>query len=218
MSWETTGWRLANWDTPLWVGPNRRAGRYNRAGGDPTQYVCLHPWGPWAEILRWEDRRTPRETADLSGRIWSVRIILPEEPRVIGFDDAEALGVTPEDLVADDYNVCQELADGARASGELALIVPSAALPGTRSLVLLGPRVLVPWELEPVDVDVDVPAAVTADDARPPLAVLPHVRWRGVPHDGPVRWRAGGPASFLEPVPTHLASSRSTRTTPSPRG
>lgn len=202
MSWEAIGWRLAAWDTPLWSGPNRRAGRYNRAGGDATQYLCLHPWGPWAELLRWEDRRTPADAGDLSVRVWSVRIPLPEAPRTIDFDDAEALGVAPDDLVAEDFTACQALADEARAKGELALVVPSAALPGTSMLVLLGPRVLIPWQMEPIDIDVDVPAAVTADRAGPPLAVLPYVRWRDSPHAGLEAWRAGGPATLFESVPT----------------
>ena len=204
MPWQETAWRLANWDTPLWVGPNRRAGRYNRAGGDPTQYLCLHPWGPWAELLRWENRSTPAEASDLRGRVWSVRVVLPDPPRTIAFADAGALGVRPDDLVAEDHSVCQDLAEDARRGGELALIVPSAALPGTSSLVLLGPRVLIPWQLEAVDLDVDVPAAVTADRSGPPLAVLDHVRWRGSPHAGLDAWRAGDAAPFLEPVPTSL--------------
>lgn len=68
MSWEAIGWRLASWDTPLWVGPNRRAGRYNRLGGDPTQYLSWHPWGPWAELLRWESRITVVDAQELLGR------------------------------------------------------------------------------------------------------------------------------------------------------
>jgi hypothetical protein len=202
VSWEAIGWRLADWDTPLWSGPNRRAGRYNRAGSSPTQYLCLHPWGPWAEILRWEDRQDPAEAADLRGRVWSIRIALADAPREIGFDDAAGMSVSPEDLVGEDYSVCQDLADEARAAGELALIVPSAALPGTRTLILLGARVMIPWQLEAIDVDVDVPAAVTADRAKPPLAVLPHVRWRGRPHASLDAWRAGRNPTFLEPVPT----------------
>lgn len=204
MTWEATAWRLANWDTPLWVGPNRRAGRYNRAGEDPTQYLCLHPWGPWAELLRWENRTTPADAADLRGRVWSVRVLLPDPPRVLGFEDAAGLGVSPDDLVAEDHTVCQELADQARRDGELAMIVPSAALPGTRTLVLLGARVLIPWQLEPIDADVDVPAAVTADRAGPPVALLAHVRWRGSPHAGLDAWRTGAGTDFLEPVPTPL--------------
>jgi hypothetical protein len=204
VSWEAIVWRLAGWDTPLWSGPNRRAGRYNRAGAGSTQYMCLHPWGPWAEILRWENRRTADEAAELSGRVWSLRVTLPTPPRRIGFDDAPALSVAPDDLVSEDYTVCQDLADEARNAGELALVVPSAALPGTESLVLFGPRVMIPWLLEPVDIDVDVPATVTAERAGPPLEVLDSVRWRGAPHRGLEDWRAGRSSYFLERPPVSI--------------
>jgi RES domain-containing protein len=204
VAWETTGWRIAGWDTPFWSGPNRRAGRYNRAALDATQYLCLHPWGPWAEVLRWDDRRTTEDAAELSVRLWSVRVTLPDAPRRISFDDAATLGVDASDLVAEDYSVCQDLADEARAQGELALVVPSAALPGTETLVLLGPRVLTPWQLPPVDLTIDVPAAVTTDRGGPPLTMLPHVRWRNAPHRGLEDWRAGRPVDFLEPLPTPI--------------
>lgn len=204
--WETTAWRIAAWDTPLWIAPSRRAGRYNRAGDPPTQYLCLHPWGPWAEMLRWSDRRTERAAAELSTRLWSVRLVLPDPPRRITFDDADGMGIDAGDLVSDDYTVCQELADEARGRGDSALVVPSAALPGTETVVVLGARTLSPWHLEPVDIGLDVPAAVTSDRAGSPLAVLPYVRWRGERHAGLSEWRSGRPYTFLEPTPTALTA------------
>jgi hypothetical protein len=202
--WEVTAWRIAAWDTPLWISPSRRAGRYNRLGDPPTQYLCLHPWGPWAEMLRWSDRRTEVRAAELSTRLWSVRLVLPDPPRPITFDDAASMGIQAEDLVSEDYAVCQDLADELRGQGVSALMVPSAALPGTETLVALGARALSPWHLAPVDTTVDVPAAVSGDRAGAPLAVLPYVRWRGEPHRGLREWQAGRPHVFLEPTPTAL--------------
>jgi hypothetical protein len=204
--WEAVAWRIAGWDTPLWSVPSRRAGRYNRAGDPATQYLCLHPWGPWAEVLRWDDRRTEREAAELSSRLWSVRVILSAEPRRITFDDASSLGIDAQDLVSEDYTVCQEVADEARAGNQSALLVPSAALPGTETLVILGPRALTAWQSSPVDVDLDVPAAVAADNASTPQAVLPYVRWRGAAHPGLASWKAGTYADFFEPIPTPLST------------
>lgn len=154
-------------------------------------------------MLRWEDRREPDDVAELLGRVWSVKVTLPDAPRNIGFGDAASLGTAAADLVSEDHTACRDLADQHRANGELALLVPSAALPGTQTLVLLGPRVLIPWQLKPIDLDIDVPAAVTADRAGPPLAVLPHVRWRGASHAALLAWQAGNPYEFLEPVPTN---------------
>src|SRR5690606_33389893 len=42
-------WRLAAWDTPFWVHPNRAAGRFNPPATGPVQYWSLHPLTPWAE-------------------------------------------------------------------------------------------------------------------------------------------------------------------------
>jgi hypothetical protein len=47
-----------------------------------------------------------------------------------------ALGVTEDDLTRDDYAVCQRLADAARAAGLDAVVAPSAALAGHRTLAL----------------------------------------------------------------------------------
>jgi hypothetical protein len=204
VTWETVGWRLASWDTPFWIGPNRRDGRYNQGGGDATQYVCLHPWAPWAEMLRWEDRRTVPEAMELQGRLWSARITLPDPPLTIDFADAYRYGVTPADLVSESYRPCQELAARLRAARHEAVMVPSAALPGSQTLVMLGPRVLIPWQLPPIDPLLDTEAAVTADRAGAPTAVLPHVRWRHAPHTGLAAFHAGTSAPFLEPVPTPL--------------
>lgn len=203
--WEAVCWRRADWDTPLWALPNTRAGRYNRGGDAGTQYFCLHPWGAWAEVLRWEDRRTVEEAADLTSRLWSIRLRLAQPPVRVTFDEASQHGLRPEDLVAEDHRSCQQLAEQVRAAGATALVVPSAALPGTESLIVFGPRVLLPWAVDAVDPEVDVPGAVTADRAGAPLAVLPHVRWRGTEHTGLTAWRAGSGRPFLEPVPTPLS-------------
>jgi hypothetical protein len=155
-------------------------------------------------MLRWSERRTEQEAAELRTRLWSVRLSLANPPRRITFHDAAELGIDPGDLVAEDYTVCQDLADEARQRGDSALIVPSAALPGTDSLVLFGARTLSPWHLPPIDMDLDVPAAVASDRAGSPLAVLPYVRWRGNVHQGLSEWQAGRSHAFLEPTPTPM--------------
>ncbi len=160
-------------------------------------------------MLRWEDRRTAQDAADLAGRLWSVQVSLPEPPTEVTFDSAADCGVRPEDLVAEDYWACQQLAQQARAVGHAALLVPSAALPGTRTLVLFGPRVLIAWQLPGVDPHLDVSAGVSANRAGVPLAVLPQVRWRGAQHVGLQAWQAGTPLRFLEPVTTPLPRAAS---------
>jgi hypothetical protein len=183
--------RIAGWDTPLWVNPNRSAYRFNRSGQDATQYLALHPLGPWAEYLRGENRRTPELLAGLRARLWAIRIPDDVVERVLGFDGARGFGLEPEDLVADDHERCRAFADALRndRSAPPLLRVPSAALPGTENLVVFGPRVAIPWNVEPID-ESELSVSVAAEQARPPDALLDLVRFRGEPHAGLDAWRS----------------------------
>ena len=49
-----------------------------------------------------------------------------------------ALGVTVDDLVGDDYEVCQRLAQAARVAGFDGVLAPSAGLPGQRTLAVFA--------------------------------------------------------------------------------
>ncbi len=133
--------RLANWDTPLWASPNRRASRYGLAG-TVVQYWSLHPLTPWAEQLRFHDVRDVAEARELMMRPWVAEIDPPRGTLEVDFAGATQHGIQPADLVDDDWSACQQWA---ASLGAPALIVPSAALPGTRTLVLLGPRVRAPY-------------------------------------------------------------------------
>jgi RES domain len=192
--------RLASWRRPLRTEPSRVAGRFHRAAEpSPTQYACLHPLGPWAELIRSAELRTAAELTLVSHRTWALRVELEELPR-IGFAQAQAHGLRPGDLVSDDLRACQRLANRLRAGGAPGAIVPSAALPGTDNLVLFGARAAAPYRLDPRSA-VDVPAAVTADRAGPPLGLLPRVRLHGMPHAALEAWRAGDDYRFVEPAP-----------------
>ena len=195
-----TAFRLASWRRPLRTEPSRVAGRFHRAAeASPTQYACLHPLGPWAEFLRAAELRTPAELALVRHRTWALRLALDDLPR-IGFGQASGHGLRPGDLVSDDLRACHRLADRLRAAGAPGAIVPSAALPGTDNVVLFGERAASPYGVDPLS-PVDVPAAITADRARPPLGLLGRVRLRGAPHAELEAWRAGEPFRFVEPPP-----------------
>jgi RES domain len=182
------------------VNPNRASWRFNRAGTGPTQYLCLHPLGPWAEYLRAENRRTVADLLDLRTRMWVLRVRVAELLDV-SFESAAGLGLKAEDLVADDYGPCQELGERCRADPAMpkCLRVPSAALPGSYNLVIFGPRVAMPFSATPID-DVDVPCAAIADDARCVTSPLPAVRFEGQPHPGLDAWKAGRRFELREPV------------------
>jgi hypothetical protein len=190
--------RLASWRRPLRTEPSRVAGRFHRMTEEsPTQYLCLHPLGPWAEFLRASGLETADQLALVRHRTWVLRVDLAGLPR-IGFAQAGRYGLRPGDLVSDDLRACHRLADRLRAEGAEGAIVPSAALPGTDNVVLFGERAAAPFLVDPLSA-VDVPASLTADGGRPPLGLLERVRRRGAPHAALEAWRAGEPFRFAEP-------------------
>lgn len=109
----------------------------------------------------------------------------------ISFDNCDVYGLTPDELVGDDYGPTQALAGELRKAGVPGIRVPSAALPGTENLVLFGPRVLQPYLFAPVVPD-EVPTGHLSDGARPPAEVGPFVRWFGHPHAALEHWKTTG--------------------------
>jgi len=193
------GFRISDWDSPLRPGAHRSAGRYHRPGSPPTQYISLHPLGPWAEYLRYHDLRRPEDIADRRLTVWALRVDLANALEVTFENSLEILeefsaGVRPSSsyLVADDYIACQEFADRLRsdASAPKQIVVPSAALPGARNLVILGARESIPYEWKPIDAG-DIPACAITHASEPPDAVLERVRFVGEPHAELQAWEQG---------------------------
>jgi RES domain-containing protein len=192
--------RWADYDTPLWVNPNRGAGRWNRPGSAPTQYWALHPLGPWAEYARANEIREPDELERIASRTWAAAFDIEENIIAnVDFDGAAGWGISPEDLVSDDHTQCQDLSDRLRAN-YVAIVAPSAALPGTANLVVYGPHVAAPYGVTPVDRDLDVEVGITAEHARPPISVLPYVRYKGDEHTGLEAWKAGDVLPTPDPL------------------
>jgi RES domain-containing protein len=202
VSVELVTFRLANFETPLWATPNLSDGRYNRAAdpGTATQYMSLHPMTPWAELLRNEDRRSRDRALLMRYPLWAIRVKLDTEPRELTFDNASDYGLEPEDLVSDVQGPCQGLADQFRRGGEGVFVAPSAAVPGTRNLVVLGERVMIGFEHVPLE-DVDLPVAMAAQGARCPegLWAFTHYRSTGTPHPAFEAWQLGENYVFTEP-------------------
>jgi hypothetical protein len=149
-------------------------------------------------MLRAEDLRTVDDLRELRVRTWALRVDI--EPLVeIDFAEAGSFGIAPDDLVSDEHFACQDLASRQRLAGVPGLIVPSAALPGTRNVVLFGERIASGYLDDPVDPLFDVPASMTADPAQPPDSLLELVRFRGMQHSAVLAWHSGLPFPFVEP-------------------
>lgn len=196
----TVAYRLADFDRPLRSEPNRVPGRFHRADQfEATQYACLHPLGPWAEYLRAHDLRRPEQSLMIRQRVWALRVDLEPLTRVT-FENAELHGITPAQLVGAEHAACEALADRLRAEGARGLIVPSAALPGTENVVLFGARASAPYLVDPVAL-IDVPAAMTADAARPAMTLTESVRFRRTRAHAQLRaFERGERFRFVEPL------------------
>ena len=192
-----TCYRFATYATPLRTVPAGQPARYSRGDEEePTQYLALHPLGPLAELMRNADLRTPEQIRAVQTRTWALDVSLDELPE-IAFDTADQFGISAEDLVADDRSACQQLAVQLRTQVP-GIVVPSAALPATRNLVLFGPRVAAPYLTEPVST-LDIPASITAEHGRPLLSLLDIVRFIGDPHPALEAWQQGRSFGFVEP-------------------
>lgn len=184
-----TVFRHAAYDSPWWAFPSSRAGRFHRAKSQTVQYLSLHPLGPAAEMLR-HNLGPAGDPDDVIVNLWTAVIDI-DEPVAVDFDDCATHRLTADELVGEDYTPTQALADTVRNDGATAMIVPSAALPGTHNLILFGVRVLHPYLAAPLTPE-EVPTGHLSDGARPPAEVAPYVRWVGTPHTAAEQWKTTG--------------------------
>ena len=94
--------------------------------------------------------------------------------------------------VAENCQATHALGDAVRASGATAMVVPSAALPGTHNLIVFGVRLLHPFLWEPLMPE-ETPTGHLTDGARAAAEVARHIlRWFGTPHPAAEQWKATG--------------------------
>ena len=192
------GYRVADWDTPLWANPNRSQSRFSLAGA-AVQYWSLHPLTPWAEYLRGLNLRDPDDAVEIRLRPWAAELEVADDIVDLTFANAAVHGLEARDLVDDNWRRCQDWVATVRPPG---LFVPSAALPGTTNVILFGERVRSRYGVGPLQPDIDVPCDPVADSGVVPLGLLPHVRWRGSTHAGLEAWRRGDDQPLPPPDPT----------------
>lgn len=190
-----TVYRHAAYDSPWWPFPSSRSGRFHRATLDTVQYLCLHPLGPAAEMLC-HNVGPSGDPDDIVMNLWTAVVDIDDVVH-IDFANAATYGITGDELVGDDYAPTQKLAEDVRASGATAMIVPSAALPGTNNLILFGIRVLHPYLSTPISPE-EFPTGHLTDGARAPAEVVPHVRWFHTPHRALEEWKTTGTYTMLD--------------------
>jgi hypothetical protein len=195
-----TAFRHAAYDTPWWAVPSSREGRFHRAGQDTVQYLSLHPLGPAAEMLRY-NVGPDGDPDDVVLNPWTAVVDIEDVTRV-DFADCARYRRTADELVGDDYTTTQALGDAVRAGGAPAMVVPSAALPGTHNLIVFGVRLLHPFLWEPLMPE-ETPTGHLTDGARAAAEVARHVRWFGTAHPAAEQWKATGAYDlFDDPITT----------------
>jgi hypothetical protein len=180
VSFQGVAYRVTSYDVPLRVSANRRPGRWNFADSGTTQYACLDVEAPFAEMLRHEDLRSETEAAMFRATLWQLQV---NEGVVVDygtFEKAEAAGFPPEALVDDDHELCQREAQRLDSLGAGGILSPSAALPGSTSLTLFGPRVPIAWEAN-VEISTAIPAQPLATGT-PSEGLIERTRFFGSAH------------------------------------
>lgn len=151
-------YRATTYDTPLWVSPNSRPGRWsNPEDGTIAQYCTLDVASAIAEMVRFENLRAMEEAGELQVSIWELRI---DEGAIADYSTPARTadrGFQWESLVSDTWQECQ--AEGLRivGGGGRGVIAPSAALPQGVALTLFGPRTEISWQAEP-SLSIQIPA------------------------------------------------------------
>jgi len=117
--------------------PAVTTGRYHRADGPGVWYASSSEDGAWAELFRHHEPGavSPLEVIRRIGRARVSRL------RVLDLTDAsvrETLAVSERELIGDDLTQCQQIADYARSSGFDAILAPSAALEGHRTVAIFS--------------------------------------------------------------------------------
>ncbi len=120
--------------------PAVTSGRYHRVGCGGVWYASSSETGAWAELFRHHEPGgvSPFEIRRLVGRV-RVRNL-----KVLDLTDSrvrESLGVSEDDLTADDLTQCQALAEQAHRAGYDGILTPSAALAGQTTLAVFAPAI-----------------------------------------------------------------------------
>lgn len=151
-------YRATTYDTPLWVSPNSRPGRWSHPeDGTIAQYCTLDIASAIAEMVRYEDLRDVDEARELRVSIWELRV---DEGAITDYSTpqrATEQGFTWESLVSDSWQDCRAQGLRIMEAGGRGVLAPSAALPQGVTLTLFGPRTEISWQAEP-SLSIQIPA------------------------------------------------------------
>jgi RES domain-containing protein len=151
-------YRATSYDTPLWVSPNSRPGRWSHPeDGTIAQYCCLDVASALAEMVRYENLGEVEDARELRVDIWELKI---DEGAIADYSTpprASRQGAEWQSLLADSWEECQIEGRRIVESGGRGVLAPSAALGQGVTLTLFGPRTEIDWSAEP-SLSIQIPA------------------------------------------------------------
>lgn len=151
-------YRATTYDTPLWVSPNSRPGRWSHPeDGTIAQYCSLDVASAMAEMVRSEDLRNIDDAKELRISIWELRL---DEGAIADYstpDRAAEQGFAWERLIENSWDACRDETFRIMDAGGRGVLAPSAALPQGIALTLFGPRTEIAWQAEP-SLSIQIPA------------------------------------------------------------
>jgi len=112
--------------------------------------------------------------------MWAAEVNVQQIADYSTFEKAAKAGFSPEALIDDDYERCQDEGKRLRMEGLQGVLAPSAALPGSLNLTIFGPRVACSWGVRPLLAS-SIPATKIAVGA-PPEGMVERVRQAGDKH------------------------------------
>ena len=176
------------------VPPKGRGGRYDRENGPPVLYLSDRRRGAWAELFRHHTGATHVSLHLVRRRIGTVSVTRLDLLDVADPQVRDRLGIVDDDLVADGYTLCQDLADAARDAGFDGLRAPAGAM--------AGPRTVVVFAHAATKVVADGPGSVTTPPSRSAGDLVDirfkHARtFRSAVAGLPRRWRVRAALSLL---------------------
>jgi hypothetical protein len=188
---------------PLWWTPNLGSGRWHGPSQPhPVQHLSTHPMGPLADQARHAGTHTAPELRQLRRHVFALRVRL-DRIVLLDFDRAVASGIEPEALVGppSTYPLCSGWLGAliARFPEIEGLLVPSAALPGVQTLVVIGKRHPFPYLSTPRRA-LDVPCAAVGLDAHAVTSLASRIQpLDSTDHPALRAWREGRTYPFIQP-------------------
>ncbi len=110
-------------------------GRYHRSDAAGAWYASSKEGAAWIEFFR-HTTSTELSPLEVKRRVGRVEVDRLDVLDLKDPDVLSALGIEEDDLIADDLALCQDIAEAAAALGFMAILAPSAAMMGEKTLVV----------------------------------------------------------------------------------